>query len=107
MLNNCDWAARFEELIELQYLVFGVPYLVEDKICSRCYNYHQCTVELEGWTGLKRAYSILPDKAFDYVLAELKRIDKTVMERWGSEESLLNLNRVILVGLPRFGAEES
>ena len=52
-------------------------------------------------------FSVLPDKAFDHVLAELKRIDKTVMERWGSEKSLLNLNRVILVGLPRFGAEES
>jgi hypothetical protein len=53
------------------------------------------------------SYSILPDKAFEYVLAELKRINKTVMERWGSEKSLLNGNRVILVGLPRFEAEES
>ncbi|TMI21619.1 hypothetical protein E6H31_05005 [Candidatus Bathyarchaeota archaeon] len=27
------------------------------------------------------SYSILPDKAFEYVLAELKRINKTVLER--------------------------
>ena len=33
------------------------------------------------------SYSILPDRAFEYVLAELKRINKTVMEQWGSEKS--------------------
>jgi predicted transcriptional regulator len=53
------------------------------------------------------SYSILPDKAFEYVLFELKRINKTVLERWGHEKSLLKGNRVILVGLPRFRAEES
>ena len=53
------------------------------------------------------SYSILPDKAFEYVLAELKRINKTVTERWGHEKSTLNGNRVILVGLPRFRPEES
>ena len=52
-------------------------------------------------------YSILPDKAFEYVLAELKRINKTVLERWGHEKSLPKGNRVILIGLPRFRAEEN
>jgi hypothetical protein len=53
------------------------------------------------------SYSILPDKAFEYVLAELKRINKAVMERWGSEKSSLKGNRVILVGLPHFRTEEN
>ena len=53
------------------------------------------------------SYSILPDRAFEYVLAELKRINKTVMEQWGSEKSSLKGNRVILVGLPQFGAEKN
>ncbi len=35
------------------------------------------------------SYSILPDRAFEYVLAELKRINKTVMEQWGSEKVLV------------------
>jgi len=53
------------------------------------------------------SYSILADKAFEYVLAELKRINKTVLDRWGHEKSLLKGNRVILIGLPRFRAEEN
>jgi hypothetical protein len=50
--------------------------------------------------------SRLLDRAFGYVLAELKRINKTVMEQWGSEKSSLKGNRVILVGLPQLGAEK-
>jgi len=53
------------------------------------------------------SYSILADKPFEYVLAELKRINKTVLDRWGHEKSLLKGNRVILIGLPRFRAEEN
>jgi DNA-binding Lrp family transcriptional regulator len=53
------------------------------------------------------SYSILSDKAYEYVLAELKRINKTTMEAEGREKPSLQGNRVILVGLPRFGTEES
>ena len=53
------------------------------------------------------SYSILPDKAYEYVLAELKRVNKTVIDRWGHEKSSLKGNRLILVGLPRLEAKQS
>src|SRR4029077_4224814 len=53
------------------------------------------------------SYSILPDKAYEYVLAELKRVNKTVIDRWGHEKSSMKGNRLILVGLPRLEAKQS
>ena len=51
-------------------------------------------------------YSILSDKAYGHVLAELKRINKTITEVESREKPSLQGNRMILVGLPRFGTEE-
>ncbi len=51
------------------------------------------------------SYSILRDKAYEYVLGELRRVNKTVMEKWGKEKLSLKGNRVIIVGLPYFGKE--
>gem|GEM_PF-1439192 len=53
------------------------------------------------------SYSILTDKAYEHVLAELKRISKTITEVEGREKASLRGNRVILVGLPQFRAEEN
>jgi len=53
------------------------------------------------------SYSILSDKTYEHVLAELKRINKTISEVESREKPSLEGNRVILVGLPRFGTEES
>jgi len=53
------------------------------------------------------SYSILTDKAYEHVLAELKRISKTITEVEGREKASLHGNRVILVGLPQFRAEEN
>jgi DNA-binding MarR family transcriptional regulator len=50
------------------------------------------------------SYSILTDKAYEPILAELKRISKTITEVESREKSSLHGNRVILVGLPQFGA---
>ena len=49
------------------------------------------------------SYSILSDKTYEHVLAELKRINKTISEVESREKPSLEGNRVILVGLPRFG----
>ena len=48
------------------------------------------------------SYSILPDKAYEYVLGELKRVNKIVEEKWGDEKGLLKGNRLVIVGLPQF-----
>jgi hypothetical protein len=53
------------------------------------------------------SYSILSDKAYEHVLAELKRINKTITKVESREKPSLQGNRMILVGLPRFGTEES
>jgi len=53
------------------------------------------------------SYSILSDKAYERVLAELKRINKKITELESHEEPSLQGNRMILVGLPRFVSEES
>ena len=53
------------------------------------------------------SYSILTDKAYEHILAELKRISKTITEVEGREKPSLHGNRVIIVGLPHFGEEES
>ena len=52
------------------------------------------------------SYSILTDKAYEHILAELKRISKTTTELESREKPSLHGNRVILVGLPQFRAEE-
>ena len=53
------------------------------------------------------SYSILSDKVYERVLAELKRINKTITEVERLEKPSLQGNRVVIVGLPRFGTEES
>jgi DNA-binding Lrp family transcriptional regulator len=53
------------------------------------------------------SYSILTDKAYEHILTELKRVGKTITEVESREKPSLQGNRVILVGLPRFGAEEN
>ena len=53
------------------------------------------------------SYSILSDKAYDHVLAELKRMNKTITELESREKPSLQGNRMILVGLPRFATEKS
>jgi DNA-binding Lrp family transcriptional regulator len=52
------------------------------------------------------SYSILSDKAYNHVLAELKRINKTITEVERREKPSLQGNRLILVGLPRLVTEE-
>jgi DNA-binding Lrp family transcriptional regulator len=53
------------------------------------------------------SYSILSDKAYNHVLAELKRMNKTITEVERREKPPLQGNRLILVGLPRFVSKES
>ena len=60
-----------------------------------------------GEERITLSYSILTDKAYEHILAELKRISKTITEVEGREKPSLHGNRVIIVGLPHFGEEES
>jgi hypothetical protein len=60
-----------------------------------------------GEERITLSYSILTDKAYEHILAELKRISKTITEVGGREKPSLHGNRVIIVGLPHFGEEES
>lgn len=53
------------------------------------------------------SYSILSDKTYDHILAELKKINRTISEVERREKSSLRGNRVIIVGLPRLGTQES
>jgi DNA-binding Lrp family transcriptional regulator len=52
------------------------------------------------------SYSILSDKTYEHILAELKRVNKTITEVEGREKPSLQGNRVIVVGLPRLGPQE-
>jgi predicted transcriptional regulator len=51
------------------------------------------------------SYSILSDKAYEYVLGELKRVHKLVEEKWRDEKGTLKGNRLVIVGLPQFRDE--
>jgi DNA-binding transcriptional ArsR family regulator len=51
------------------------------------------------------SYLILPDEAYKYALEELRRMNRTMEERWGSEKPSLTGNRVIVVALPQFNEE--
>jgi predicted transcriptional regulator len=51
------------------------------------------------------SYSILSDHAYERVLAELKRINKTIGDLERHSKPSLQGNRVILVGLPRLVAQ--
>ena len=53
------------------------------------------------------SHSILSDKPYEHVLAELKRINKAIPEVERREKPSLQGNRAILVGQPRFGTKES
>jgi predicted transcriptional regulator len=53
------------------------------------------------------SYSILSDKTYSRILAELKRVNKTMAEVEAHEKPSLQGNRVIVVALPRFGLQES
>ena len=53
------------------------------------------------------SYSILSDKTYDHILTELKKINRTISEVERREKSSLRGNRVIIVGLPRLGTQES
>jgi predicted transcriptional regulator len=53
------------------------------------------------------SYSILSDKTYDQILAEIKKMNKTISEAESREKPSLQGNRVIIVGLPRFATQES
>lgn len=53
------------------------------------------------------SYLVLPDKAYKYALGELRRVNKTLEERWGSEEPSLTGNRLILVAFPQLNGKMS
>ncbi len=51
------------------------------------------------------SYSILSDQAYQYFLAEIRRVNRIITERWG-HESPLRGNRVVVVGIPQYGGGE-
>jgi DNA-binding Lrp family transcriptional regulator len=51
------------------------------------------------------SYLILPNEAYNYALEELRRMNRTMEERWGSEKPSLTGNRVIVVALPNFNGK--
>jgi hypothetical protein len=53
------------------------------------------------------SYAILPDKAYDSVMTELKRINKIMAKVESDEKPAFQGNRVVLVALPRFTPKEN
>src|SRR5215831_17020615 len=51
------------------------------------------------------SYGIMSDEPYNYFLTEIKKINKTIDERWGHETPTKG-NRVVVVGIPRLETEE-
>src|SRR5215471_3938635 len=51
------------------------------------------------------SYGIMSDEPYEYFLSELKKINKTIAEKWG-DESPTKGNRVVVVGLPKLESED-
>ncbi len=67
----------------------------------------QSTAQAIADDRMMLSYSILSDEAYDYIIAELKKLAKIVEKRWGKEKIMVGGNRIILAAIPSPQAESS